>query len=234
MNSSSKSLVVDTWSDFACPWCWVAKRRFDKALDAFPYKDLVQVNVRAYRLAPNYFAEPITRTLVKKFGSQAPAKAMMDAVTQHAAAEGLVYNFETMLFGDTMDAHVLVKAVADKELQKRLVEALYEQSISHGKSLFDRSVLASIAEGAGVPADVLERAWSTPEFRQQVQHDERAASAIGSGVPLFVFNNGAHVSGAQPTEKFRNALEGMFYQSKAQDGTRAPQEPGCGLDGCLI
>lgn len=232
MDTNVKPLVVDIWSDFVCPWCWIAKRRFDKALGDFEYKDKVQVNVRAYRIAPNHPAEPFKAALLTKFRDPVAAQGMMNAVQQHAAAEGLDYRFDTMQFGDTTDAHVLVKAVEDESMQKRLVEVLYEQSVSQGMSLFDRDSLALIASKAGVPAVVVQRAWSTPELRQLVQRDERTASNIASGVPLFVFSNGTHVSGAQSQRVFRLALEKLYTQS--QTGMEGLTGQLCGLDGCII
>lgn len=232
MNAHAKPLVVDIWSDFVCPWCWIAKRRFDKALAGFEHKNAVQINLRAYRIAPTYRAEPFKAALLKKFGDPAAALGMMDAVRQHGAAEGLDYRFDTMLFGDTMDAHVLVKAVENEALQKRLVEALYEQSISQGASLFDRDSLALIAVRAGVPADLVQRAWSAPELRQLVLRDERAALTIASGVPLFAFSDGTHVSGAQSRQVFAQALERLHAQSQAGMATSGGQV--CGLDGCAI
>ena len=116
--------------------------------------------------------------------------------------------------------------------EKRLIEVLYEQSTSHGKSLFDRASLATLAAQAGVPADVVQRAWTKPELRLQVQQDERTASALASGVPLFVFGNGAQISGAQPQEVFKQALEKMYAQSELQLAGATGQV--CGLDGCTI
>ena len=232
MNSNTKTLVVDIWSDFVCPWCWIAKRRFDKALAAFEHKDAVQVNLRAYRIGSNYPAEPIKTVLLKKFRDPLAAEGMMYSVKSHGAAEGLDYQFDTMLFGDTMDAHMLVKAVDDEALQKHLVEVLYEQSVSHGKSLFDRESLALIAAQAGVPADVVQRAWSTPQLRQQVQDDEYKASSIASGVPLFSFGNGTHISGAQSPEVFKQALEKLYAQAQVDLAASSGQV--CGLDGCTL
>ena len=230
MNTETKPLVVDIWSDFVCPWCWIAKRRFENALAEFAHKDQVQVQLRAYRLAPNHRAEPFAAALLAKFRDPAAAQGMMDAVRQNGAAEGLDYRFDTMLFGDTMDAHVLVKAVEDEALQKRLVELLYEQSTTHGVSLFDRDALARIAALAGVPAELVQRAWSTPELRQLVQRDERTASNIANGVPLFLFGDGTHVSGAQPQQVFAQALERLYQRTR--DEADAPAGQMCDLDGC--
>ena len=232
MKHNTQALVVDIWSDFVCPWCWIAKRRFDKALAAFEHRDAVQLRLRAYRIAPNHQAEPIKAALLKKFRDPLAAEGMLYSVQSHGAAEGLTYRFDTMLFGDTMDAHMLVKAAGDAASQQRLVEVLYAQSISHGKSLFDRDSLALLAAQAGVPAEVVQQAWSTPQWRQQVQDDEYQASRIASGVPLFVFGNGVHISGAQPPEVFKQALEKMHARSQLDLAASAGQV--CGLDGCAI
>ncbi|WP_035826561.1 DsbA family oxidoreductase [Janthinobacterium sp. RA13] len=232
MKHIPQTLVVDIWSDFVCPWCWIAKRRFEKALAAFEHKDAVQVRLRAYRIAPGHPAEPIKAALLKKFRDPLAAEGMLYSVQSHGAAEGLDYRFDTMLFGDTMDAHMLVKAAGDAASQQRLVEVLYAQSTSHGKSLFDRDSLALLAAQAGVPAEAVQRAWSTPQWRQQVQDDEYQASRIASGVPLFVFGNGAHISGAQPPEVFSQALENLHAQS--QENLAASAGEVCGLDGCIL
>ncbi|PHV32286.1 isomerase [Janthinobacterium sp. BJB312] len=232
MKNNPQTLVVDIWSDFVCPWCWIAKRRFEKALAAFEHRDAVQVRLRAYRIAPGHPAEPIKAALLKKFRDPLAAEGMLYSVQSHGAAEGLDYRFNTMLFGDTMDAHMLVKAAGDAASQQRLAEVLYAQSISHGKSLFDRDSLALLAAQAGVPAEVVEQAWSTPQWRQQVQDDEYQASRIASGVPLFVFGNGTHISGAQPPEVFSQALENLHAQSR-QDLAASAGEV-CGLDGCIL
>ena len=232
MQHNTQALVVDIWSDFVCPWCWIAKRRFDKALAAFEHRDAVQLRLRAYRIAPNHQAEPIKAALLKKFRDPLAAEGMLYSVQSHGESEGLDYRFDSMLFGDTMDAHMLVKAAGDAASQQRLVEVLYAQSISHGKSLFDRDSLALLAAQAGVPAKVVEQAWSTPQWRQQVQDDEYQASRIASGVPLFVFGNGTHISGAQPQEVFLQALEKMHVRS--QEDLAASAGDICGLDGCIL
>ncbi|QHD00741.1 isomerase [Pseudomonas sp. S04] len=230
MSCVSKKFVVDIWSDYVCPWCWVAKRRFENALASFPYKDSVQVNVRAYRLAPNHVAEPMVGALKRKLGSPVSAVTMMSAVKQYGQSSGLDYRFETMLFGDTADAHVLVKAVEDETLKKYLVEALYEQSTTQGKSLFDRKSLEAIAKSVGVSDESVVLAWSSQDLRFQMQQDERAAAQFGSGVPFFVFNNSFSVSGAQPQEAFLQALNQMYLESTGEDESFSGQV--CGLDGC--
>lgn len=232
MQTSSKKYAVDIWSDFVCPWCWVAKRRFEQALDKFAEKDNVQVNVRAYRLAANHAPEPMIAALKRKLGNPDSAVAMMNTVSKYGRADGLDYRFDSMLFGDTADAHVLVKAVADEAVKKRLVEALYEQSTSHGQSLFDRGSLEAIAKAAGVSNALIQRAWSSVELRVEMEEDEHIAAQLGSGVPLFVFDNAFSLSGAQPEAAFLEALNKMQEKSKVEDDAFSGQV--CGIDGCKI
>jgi len=136
------------------------------------------------------------------------------------------------MFGDTADAHVLVKAVEDGTVKKRLVEALYEQSTSHGKSLFDRASLAVIAKDAGVSDAAIQLAWSSVELRVEMEADEHFAAQLGSGVPLFVFNNEFSVSGAQPEAAFLEALNQMVESAKVVDSPLMGQV--CGIDGCKV
>ncbi|AZF43385.1 isomerase, putative [Pseudomonas sp. R1-43-08] len=232
MQTPSKKYVVDIWSDFVCPWCWIAKRRFEKALEQLSGKDSVQVNVRAYRLAANHAPEPMVAALKRKLGNPHSADAMMDTVTKYGRSDGLDYRFSTMLFGDTADAHVLVKAVADPVAKKRLVEMLYEQSTTHGKSLFDRSSLTAMAKAAGVSNESIELAWSSEELRVEMEEDEHFAARLGSGVPLFVFDNAFSVSGAQPVTAFLEALNKMQENAQIEGDAFIGQV--CGIDGCKI
>ena len=232
MQIPSKKYVVDIWSDYVCPWCWIAKRRFEKALENFPQKDDVQVNIRAYRLTANHTPEPMIAALKRKLGNPGSAEAMMSTVIKYGQADGLDYRFDTMMFGDTAEAHVLVKAVEDTTVKKRLVEALYEQSTSHGKSLFDRANLESIAKETGVPDESIQLAWSSVELRVEMEEDEHFAAQLGSGVPLFVFNNTFSVSGAQPEAAFLEALNQMVAKERTEDSSLMGQV--CGIDGCEI
>ncbi|MGE8099902.1 DsbA family oxidoreductase [Pseudomonas fluorescens] len=232
MQTTSKKYVVDIWSDFVCPWCWVAKRRFEKALDRFDEKDSVQINIRAYRLAANHTPEPMIAALKRKLGNSDTAEAMMSTVIKYGNDAGLDYRFATMQFGDTTDAHVLVKAVDDPAVKKRLLEALYEQSTTHGKSLFDRSSLEAIAREVGVSEESIKLAWSSAELRAEMEEDEHFVARLGSGVPMFVFNNEFSLPGAQPEAVFLEALNKMQAKVQVRDDNFIGQV--CGIDGCKI
>lgn len=229
MSAESKLITIDVWSDFVCPWCWIAKRRFESALADFEHKDVVQVNYKAFRLAVGQKAAPIKQVLVQKFGNEQSANGMIEAVTSNAREVGLVYSFDTMLFGDTTKAHALVKAVDDNDIKNALSERLYEACTTDGRSIFEENSLSEIAAEVGISASFVQHAWNDQTLPNLIAKDEKEAREVANGVPLFVFNNGFYISGAQTVDAFKLALQRMY--SSATEG-ESFQGQTCGLNGC--
>jgi len=229
MSAESKSFTINVWSDFVCPWCWIAKRRFEMALADFEHKDLVQVNYKAFRLAVGHRAAPIKQVLVQKFGNEQSANGMIQAVVANAREVGLVYNFDTMLFGDTTKAHALVKAVDDSYTKMALSERLYEACTTDGRSIFEEHSLAEIAAEVGISASLAQRAWNDKALSSLIAEDEKEAHKVANGVPLFVFNNGFYVSGAQTVDAFKQALQRMHSDAIEAESFQGQT---CGLNGC--
>lgn len=221
-----KRVEVEVWSDFVCPWCWIAKIRLEKAAKSLSREVKLVVSYRAYRLARGMASENFKIALYNKFGSRVTAEGMMDAVAANGAMEGLVYNFDSMRFGDTTDAHVLVKSISSGEARSRLIERLFAASTTEGLDIFDRGVLRTIAGSIGLSETPID--FDDAALVSEVARDERRLSAVGSGVPLFVFNGKSFVSGAQREEVFRRAL-----LQAAVDADDVSEESGasCSIDG---
>ncbi|MNS09321.1 DSBA-like thioredoxin domain protein [compost metagenome] len=223
-----KTVNVQVWSDFACPWCWIAKRRLETAIAALAGELEVTVTTRAYRLAKGMAPIDLGHALQQKFGDPASARGMMNAVGENGRTEGLVYSFETMRFGDTSDAHVLIKSIGDKALAERVTERLYKAATTDGIDIFDRIVLLALAEEAG--AIDLDVDFDAPLIAAEIAHDEERANTIANGVPLFVFNDKFYISGALPASAFEKALRDSAVDQPepmdVEDGAV------CGLDGC--
>lgn len=100
-----KKVSVEVWSDFVCPWCWIAQRRFEKAVTALAGQVEVSITTKSYRLAKGVMPTDFKSALHRKFGNSAAADRMMAAVWDGGRGEGLAYNFDTMRFGDTSTAH---------------------------------------------------------------------------------------------------------------------------------
>ncbi|WP_271007811.1 DsbA family oxidoreductase [Paucibacter sp. B51] len=225
-----KTVHVELWSDFVCPWCWIAKRRLEQAAERLTGQVQVTVTHKAYRIAKGMAPNDFGAALKMKFGSEQSARQMMAAVAEQGAREGLVYNFDTMRFGDTRDAHALVKHLDSEAARQTMIEALSLASITQGRDIFDREVLRSIASQQGLS----ETQVAAIDFdrSREIEQDEKHANSIANGVPLFVFNNKAYLSGAQPTDMFVAALNQVATESPAP--MDSAQGASCGQDGCQI
>ena len=210
-----QTLTVEIWSDIACPWCYIGKKRFQTALDAFPFRDDVQVTWRAFELSPDAHTgpgRPEIDALAEHKGISRPQVAQMFAqVTAVAAGEGLAYDFARTLSVNTFDGHRLVHlaaSVGGPALADRVLEALYSAHFEHGEDLGDDETLVRIVSEAGLDADAARATLAGNDHAEAVRHDEAEARAIGvTGVPFFVVDRRIGVSGAQPADVFTQLLE---------------------------
>ena len=201
---------VDIWSDVICPWCYVGKARFEKALDSFAHRDEVEVIYHSFELdpsSPRGLSESNLTMLSKKFGkSPAEALALDDQVGNLARAEGLGFNSERPV-GNTFDVHRVLHLGLDRGVQQALLGAVNEAYFAQARDVFDRDVLTGVAAGAGLSPDEVGNVLDGDAYADEVRQDESQARQIGiSGVPFFVFDMALGASGAQPAELFASAL----------------------------
>ncbi|MFS2068765.1 DsbA family oxidoreductase [Pseudomonas sp. CT11-2] len=218
-----KKITVEVWSDFVCPWCWIAKKRLEKAIDALGHE--VEIVPHAYRLANGLNPIPFSQALVQKTGSKAQADVFMKSVQVNASLEGLDYRFDLMRFGDTSAAHRYVKAISDPTLQARFIERLYLAGTTEGKDIFNEQILRDLAIEVGA-SDL--HGFDSAEAA--IRSDEAAVNRFGTGIPLFVINGNRHISGAQDpavfTEVLRAAVEELSSDEEAIGATS------CSISGC--
>jgi len=203
---------VDIWSDLVCPWCYVGKRRFEKALARFDHRDEVQVVHRSFQLNP---AAPRDRTsnrremLMQKYRLTAAQAAEMDArMTQTAAAEGLEFRLDGTLTGNTFDAHQLVHLAHERGLQDAVIERLFRAYFTEQRSLFAHEPLLELAAEARLDREEAAVTLRTNRYADAVTADIETARRLGAtGVPLFVIDDRYGISGAQAPETFLDALQ---------------------------
>jgi predicted DsbA family dithiol-disulfide isomerase len=201
---------VDIWSDVICPWCYVGKARFEKALDSFAHRDEVEVVYHSFELDPSLprgQRESNLAMLSKKFGkSPAEALALDDQVGSLARAEGLGFDSGRPV-GNTFDVHRVLHLGLDRGVQHALLGAVNEAYFAQARDVFDRDVLTEVAAGAGLDADEVGKVLDGEAYADEVRQDELQARQIGiGGVPFFVFDMALGASGAQPAELFASAL----------------------------
>jgi predicted DsbA family dithiol-disulfide isomerase len=204
---------VEIWSDFVCPWCYVGKRRFERALAARPNADRVEIVHRAYLLysALERGASVDRRSmLMAKYrltGEQ--ADAMNASMVRTAAAEGLDYHLKGGLTGNTFDAHQLAGLARDRGCQDAVVERLYHAFFVEQRSIFERNTIVALGVEAGLDADDISHSLHADAYAAAVEADVAEARAIGvTGVPFFVFDGRHAVAGAQAVEVFEQVLGG--------------------------
>ncbi|MBR7773326.1 DsbA family oxidoreductase [Acinetobacter nosocomialis] len=233
MKTLNSKITVDIWSDFVCPWCWIAKKRFEQALASFEHKAEVDVQHHSFRIGTGSKVVPFKEILLKKFGSKTGADQLMHQVKVAGEREGLIYNFDDMLFGDTLDAHRLVIASREKRLEAKLIERLFQVSITEGKSIFDRNVLTDLALEVGMKADDIRGAFADITFSKIVAKDESDVYTNRlNGVPLFIINKKYVINGAQQTETFLNVLNQIWEEKQKE--LNIVEGYSCGIDGCQI
>jgi predicted DsbA family dithiol-disulfide isomerase len=202
---------VDIWSDVICPFCYVGKARFEKALSSFDHRDEVEVVYHSFELDPGYPKDSTETTfalLRKKYGmSEADARAAESRVAAMAEAEGLGFQSERPV-GNTFDLHRVLHLGLAKGVQAQLLDAVNEAYFAEGRQVFDRDVIEEIAAKTGLDAAAAGDVIDGDGYADDVRRDELQARELGvSGVPFFVFDMALGVSGAQPTEMFASALQ---------------------------
>jgi predicted DsbA family dithiol-disulfide isomerase len=202
---------VEIYSDVACPWCYIGKRRFEKALAAFPGRSEVEVIFKPYQLDPGAPAEatPVLERLRRKFGAQ--AEAMMQRVTDAGRGEGIEMNFDRALAANTLTAHRLL-GLAEREygsaIQHALADGLFDAHFSRGGNVADPGQLTEIAVSAGMDRARVESFLRSTEGADEVKAEIRAAQEMGiTAVPTFIFDDRYAVQGGQPAPIFLQALE---------------------------
>jgi predicted DsbA family dithiol-disulfide isomerase len=211
-------MKVEIWSDIACPWCYIGRRRFEKALGQFEHGDQVEVIWRSFELdpyAPKEYPGTVTDMLVEKKGiDRRRAEAMNQHVTDLAAQEGLEYHLETARVGNSFDAHRLIHLAAYYNLQDAMKERIQKAYFTESQSFSDHDTLVRLAVEVGLDADEVRSTLETNAYAEAVRNDERRAAMIGvTGVPFFLFDERYAVSGAQPTELFLTAFNRAWADS---------------------
>lgn len=237
---------IEIWSDVVCPWCFIGKRRLEKALDRFDSTGDRSIDIvyRSFQLdpsAPHEATQTVAEHLGAKYGGGAGAgQQMIDRVEAVAAEEGLLFRMGEAKRGNTLDAHRLLHlALADgPEVQARLKEDLLAAYFLRAENVADHDVLLRAAATVGIDEARATELLAGDEYANAVEADIRRAAALGAnGVPFFVVDEKYGVSGAQPTEVFGQVLQRAWDDAHPKlDMVAGAERSGdaCGPDGCAI
>ncbi len=205
-------MQLEIWSDIACPWCAVGRAHLQRALDGWEHRDTVEVTWRSFELDPSAPATldgPYVDRLAAKYGtSAAEAQAMIDRMVATGAAAGVDLRFDRIRPGNTFDAHRVVHLAAERGMQDAVKQRMLTGYLTEGEAIGTADAVRRLGVDAGLDATEVDDVLAGDRYADAVREDEATARALGiSGVPFFVLDRRLGVSGAQPPEVLRSALD---------------------------
>jgi predicted DsbA family dithiol-disulfide isomerase len=212
-------MLVEIWSDVVCPWCYIGKRRFDRALADFEHRSQVGVVYRSFELAPMApFRDDrsLQEILASKYRvSMAEAAAMNRRVEAAAATEGLKFRLDLAQPANSFDAHRLIHFARSHDRQAEMVELLHQAYFCEGLVVSERETLQALASGLDLPEERARRVVESDEFGADVRADEAAARELDiTGVPFFVIDRRFGLSGAHEPASLLKALRHGWEQTR--------------------
>jgi len=217
----TETVHVDIVSDVVCPWCFVGKKRFEKALGEIGEDITVEVNWRPFQLDPTLPPEGKDRKkyLADKFGSMERSRELHQNLENIGASVGIPFEFEAIAVSpNTLDAHRLIRWAqsAGEGVQGRVVAALFETYFLKGKNIGDHAVLIEVAREAGMDAAVVESLLASDADREAITQEIALAQQMGvTGVPCFILENKYAVMGAQEPATIADAIRQVAAEKAA-------------------
>lgn len=233
---------VEIWSDFACPFCYIGKQRFEQALEQFSHKEDVKIVFKSFELDPNAPVREehdVHDMLVGKYGmKREEAIAMNHNIGVQAAQSGLDFQFDAIQLTNTFDAHRLAK-YADQQGKAAIFQDLFKAYFTDGRHLGDHETLIQLALEAGLDESSVRRLLASSEFADKVRQDEEEAQQLGvTSVPFFVIDRKYAISGAQASDTFLQALNTSWGEPQPLqilgDVRGSDSDGTCSDDGCSI
>ncbi|GGE87599.1 DsbA family oxidoreductase [Mycetocola zhadangensis] len=218
----SESIKIDIWSDIACPWCYIGKRKFEAGAAAFAEKagadaPDVTIEYHSFELAPDtpvdFDGDEIDFLSTHKGMPADQVKGMLEHVTGIAEAAGLDYNFDVLKHTNTIKAHQLLHYAKAHGKQLEAKERLLKAYFTEGRHVGRIDDLADLAAEIGLDRDDVVRSLTEGEFLSDVRADQALGREYGiQGVPFFVIDGKYGVSGAQEAATFAQVLDQVWAQ----------------------
>lgn len=236
-------MKIEIWSDFACPFCYIGKRRLETALEQFAHKDSLEIIYKSFELDPQAPVEvnhDVHDMLSAKYGmSREKAIEMNRSVSSQAKEVGLDFQPDAIKLTNTFDAHRVAQYAATQGKASEMTEELFRAYFTDSRHLGDHETLANLAVEAGLGrTEVLELLAGT-NYAAEVRADEAEARQLGvTGVPFFVIDRKYAISGAQPSSAFLQAIQTAWDEAKPlkvlnPDGNNGAAD-GCSGGSCSV
>lgn len=231
---------IEIWSDIACPYCYIGKRKLELALKQFEHSDKVELVWYSYELDPTLPKKPVEISIYeyigKKYGIPVEeSKQNHEKLVQSAKEVGLHYDFDKLIVTNTSDALRLVKLAAKQNLATEAEEILFKAYFEDGKCISDRQVLIDLGVSIGLQSNDIAKMLDSDQFVEKLRTDmERAEEKFNlQYIPFYRFNFNQVIQGAIAVDDYLQVLKDSYKDWT--DGTSGSgsdiKGQSCSIDG---
>lgn len=205
-------MKIEVWFDYVCPFCFMGKAKLEKALDQFEHKDQVEVEYKAFQLAPDaelYSGQNFLEDMAEQYGGLEKTKEMMGGLAKKAKLDGLNIDFETVKETNSLDAHRLTKFAETHDKEFDLANKIFNGYFSNGQDIGDVETLTQFAIDVGLnEAEVRAVLNNKDQYADEVRADRKVGEELGvRKVPTIFFNREFTLPGVQVTEDIIETLD---------------------------
>lgn len=205
-------MKIEIWSDVVCPFCYIGKRKMEKALKKFPFASHVEIEWKSFQLNPDLQTNPNISTIEHLAQSKGwtleQTREISSNVASMAQNEGLTFNFDRAVVANTKNAHRLIHLAKESGKQDAMKERLLKAYFSEGRNVDDFETLLELGKEVGLDVEKIKALLNSNQYEDAVSQDIYESRLIGvRGVPFFVLDRKFGISGAQPDEVFDQTLE---------------------------
>ena len=218
--TTPEPMLIEVWSDIACPFCYIGKRRLQAAIARSPHRDKIRVEWRSFQLQPQLTTNPslrINEYLSKSKGMPlAQVEQMQSHVLAMGASEGISFAMDRVVVANTFNAHRLLQLAQSEGRGDAMKDRLLRAYFSEGANVDDAETLAALATEVGLERGAVTAMLAGDAFSDDVRRDLAEARELRiSGVPFFLFDRAYAIGGAQPPELFDQAIARAFADRAA-------------------
>jgi predicted DsbA family dithiol-disulfide isomerase len=210
-------MQIDVISDTVCPWCYIGKRRLERAMKLRPQIQF-DVRWRPFQLDPATPKEGVERRayIERKFGSSEKVKPIHNALLEAGTAEDIAFAFDKIArTPNTINSHRLIRWSHGANVQDAVVELLFRRYFIEGADIGDIAVLSQIGADAGMDRELVEELLLSDADREKVEHEDTMARKIGiNGVPTYLVGGKVLVTGAQDAEHLAHVIDRVAAESE--------------------
>lgn len=205
-------MKIEIWSDVVCPFCYIGKRKMEKALKKFPFASHVEIEWKSFQLNPDLQTNPnlsaVEHLAQSKGWTIEQTREISSNVASMAQNEGLTFDFDRAVVANTKNAHRLIHLAKESGKQDAMKELLLKAYFSEGRNVDDFETLLELGKNVGLDEEKIKALLNSNQYEDSVSQDIYESRLIGvRGVPFFVLDRKFGISGAQPDEVFDQTLE---------------------------